>query len=636
MNKNFCKTSTAWLAALTLLPLSACSDMADSDRNSGMGKGDVVVPKFVGIPYLNSANDETGKLSEVNVFHFKGEDFLLRTDVDDPYAENIGLPTNGTTRIYCVGGTELSAAEGTKEADFLNSTVAVPANAQTSPLFYSGVADFTEENLRGGRVEIQLKRAVARIDFTNTTGDAEIVVNKIIVENAPASTFVFAQDSINESSTVSFTREFAELFQGVEAGVFYIYESDKPVNLRILGEYGDSPLNILTTLPSVERNKVYNLQIVNFNSTVQGAFTVKDWEEGASTGAQPATATSLFIDKVNSVIPEDVKVDYGTNTVTVPYSGAKDMKLAFLAKTKVSISSVEGEISTAKITANEPIKVEDGYISSFNMTVDPNKRLAYSVIINLKDEEGRHNFVELDVEYNPTRTIETVEIAGATWMAFNCTSPDIDKQVYPVDGLSVEETYQQNWIGAVGYLYQFGRQYGYIPYNSYNPCNNLGNQEQDRPWVNYSHMPCPEGYHVATLEEFRKLCPSGTTIPGTYTAGNGESITVTIHAIEGDLITPTKVGGVGRYMKFTSNDTGNVLILPIAGYKGDKSTASNPAFGKDAVYWTNSNASCKGGHARAYRFLFNWTDTCNMEEFQFAMEAFAYVRAIKNIDNDNE
>ena len=308
------------------------------------------------------------------------------------------------------------------------------------------------------------------------------------------------------------------------------------------------------------------------------------------------------------------------------------MKLAFLADTKISLTSIEGEIATAKIKANDPVKVDEGYLSSFNVTVDPNKRLSYSVILNLKDERGRTNFVEIKVLDNKVSTIETVEIAGSTWMAFNCTGPDLSKQIYPVDGLSVEETYINNWLGAAGALYQYGRQYAYVPYMGYSPSNNLGNQVPDIPWVNYSHMPCPEGYHVAPLQEFRTLCPQNTPIPGTYKAGNGESITVTVHAVDGAIITPTKVGGTQRYMKFTSNDTGNVLILPISGYKSDKSGAANPLFGKDVVYWTNSNQSCYGGHARAFRFMFNYGETSKMDEFQWPMEAFAYVRAIKNVE----
>ncbi len=630
MEKVILKTPATILVGMALLATTACTDR-NEPSDIGVGADGRVPFAIKGVPYKGSSPEDLEMLSQVNVYHFKGDSFFLRTDIEDPYAESIALPTDGTTRVYCVSEIDLNPQVGIKEEAFLNSTVACKSGDGKAPMFYSGTIDFSEENLSNGRLEIEMKRGVARIDFANIV-DSDIIINKVIVEDAPASTFVFPCGSMPDDATVTFSREFAEPFQGVENGMFQIFESTRPVNVRVLGEYGDTPINILTSIPAIERNKVYTLQITNINSTVGGTFTVKDWQEGSATGAIPSVGKGLFIDPLNSVIPNGVEVDYGKHTLNVPFGGANNIKLAFLAKTKVSVSSVEGEISTAKVSSNDPVKVEEGYISSINISIEPNKRLAYSLIINLKDEEGRHNFVEVNVAYNPTRAIETVEIAGSTWMAFNCTAPEIEKQIYPVDGLGVEETYQQNWLGAIGYLFQFGRQYPYIPYNSYNPSNNLGNQTQDMPWANYSHMPCPEGYHVATLEEFRKLCPQNTEIPGTYTAGNGESITVTVHAIEGTLPTPTNVGGVARYMKFTSNDTGRFLIFPIAGYKSDKSTASNPAFGKDAVYWTNSNISCKGGHARAFRFMFNWGDTSKMDEFQWPMEAFAYVRAVKNVE----
>lgn len=629
MISNFFKTPAAWLAALTLLPISACSDLGETGPQDGPGDGSMVAFKISGMPYLNSSEADVDKLSEVNVFHFKGGAFLQRTDIDDPYAESITLPTNGTTRIYCVSGTDMSAGEGTSEAGFAASVVENARGAQSAPMFYSGTADFTDDNIHAGRLEVSMLRSVARIDFSNTI-DSKIEVREILVEDAPAATYVFPCGDMPCDATVSYSRTFAEPFTGTETGMFTLFESSRPVHVRIMGDYGDSPLNIRTTLPSVERNKVYTLQLVNTNSTVEGAFTIKDWEEGSSVDARPSTGHDIFIDKVNSIIPEGVTVDYGRNIVTVPFEGVSGMKLAFVASTPVSIASVEGEMPTAKIAANQPVKIEGGYISSFKVDVEANKRLGYSVIVNLKDETGKYNFVEINVLAPTTRTIETVEIGGSTWMAFNCTSPDPDDQIYPVDGLSIEEMYKQNWLGCTGGLFQYGRQYMYIAYKGYNPCNNLGGQNQDMPWVNYSHMPCPEGYHVATLAEFRMLCPNGTTIPGSYVAGNGENITVTLHSNEGTLVTPTNVGGVGRYIKFTSDDTGNYLILPLAGYKGDKSTAASPNFGRDAVYWTNNRDNCWGGYARAYRFMFNWGESCAMEEFQFQMEAFAYVRAIKN------
>ncbi|MDE6010770.1 MAG: fibrobacter succinogenes major paralogous domain-containing protein [Muribaculaceae bacterium] len=633
MNKVLLKTTVAVTAVAALLSVTACTD--SNEPATAIGAGDGTVPIVIkGMPSQAALEAASEELSELNVFHFKGDDFLFRTDVEDPYAETIGLPTNGTTRAYCVAGIQLEVAEGTKESDFRNLTVSCEANAAHSPLFYTGSIDFSEENLSGGRLEIEMKRGVARIDFVNNE-DPDIKVMKIIVEDAPATSYIIPQEDAAEGSTISFTREFAQPFFGEEQGMFTLFESASPVHVRIIGEYKDSPLNILTTLPAAERNKLYTLQIVNINSSGEGAFTVKEWEEGKQVAAVPSSA-NLMIDRLNSVVPAGVEVNYGTNTVSVPFAGANNIKLAFVAKTKVTISDIEGEIPTVKVVSNDPIMVDQGYISSFNLSVEPNKRLPYSVIINVKDEEERYNFVEVKVLSNPTRTIETVEIAGSTWMAFNCNGPELDMQIYPVDGLSIEETYIKNWLGAAGCLYQFGRQYSYTPYLAYSPSNNLGDQVQDLPWVNYSHMPCPEGYHVATLEEFRSLCPQNTPIPGTYKAGNGESITVTVHAVDDQIVTPTKVGGVPRYMKFKSNDTGNELILPICGYKSDKSGASNPLFGKDVVYWTNSNASCKGGHARAFRFMFNYGDESKMDEFQWPMEAFAYVRAVKNVETTEE
>lgn len=88
---------------------------------------------------------------------------------------------------------------------------------------------------------------------------------------------------------------------------------------------------------------------------------------------------------------------------------------------------------------------------------------------------------------------------------------------------------------------------------------------------------------VPTRSELNSLLPKNQEIPGTYIAGNGEKITATLHVGEGTLTTPTGVTGTQHYVKFTSEDTGRYLIIPLAGGKGDKSTTNNPSFGKRAV-----------------------------------------------------
>ena len=68
-------------------------------------------------------------------------------------------------------------------------------------------------------------------------------------------------------------------------------------------------------------------------------------------------------------------------------------------------------------------------------------------------------------------------------MAFNARSHDLEDQIYPLDGATVEDMYHKSWINTVGGLFQFGRLYMYVPWQGYNPSNNLGNQTADAPWV---------------------------------------------------------------------------------------------------------------------------------------------------------
>ena len=104
----------------------------------------------------------------------------------------------------------------------------------------------------------------------------------------------------------------------------------------------------------------------------------------------------------------------------------------------------------------------------------------------------------------------------------------------------------------------------YVPWQGYNPSNNLGNQTADAPWVNDTHMPCPEGYRIPTGNEWQSLLPADQEIPGRYKAGNGETIAATLHIGEGTLITPSSgVTGTQHYVKFTSEDTGRSLIIPL-------------------------------------------------------------------------
>ena len=143
-------------------------------------------------------------------------------------------------------------------------------------------------------------------------------------------------------------------------------------------------------------------------------------------------------------------------------------------------------------------------------------------------------------------------------------------------------------------------------------------------------MPCPEGYRIPAGNEWQSLLPADQEIPGRYKAGNGETIAATLHIGEGTLITPSSgVTGTQHYVKFTSEDTGRSLIIPLAGSKGDKSSSNNPAFGKRAVLWTNERNGLPGGYAWAYWCRSKEPSQPLLRKQRLQMEAFASVRCVK-------
>ncbi len=633
------KHKTGVFSLMGLLALASCSDKEDMPIAVG-GDGSEMSVSLKGL-FAPAAGAPAASQEALSVFQFGAENLFSKSVLSSYNPEEINLVKGSTKTLYCVSGIELDATEETTNAEFAISTVSNAEGDNSAPLFMSGWAnlDATQMNC-----EITMTRGVARIDLD--ARDADMEISSITVDNAPSAAYVFATEKgVLDAPATVYTHEYTTAPDGIENGVFMLFESDKEVNITVHGTVDGVVIDVPATLPAVERNKVYTLRVYDKNASVKAAFTVTDWEAGDTITGATDTANGLHIDLAASVFPEDVTVDYVNNVIEVPGTGAKDMKIAFSSEIRIDIDTVcfSGErveidsvsAKHVKIGAEKAYNTDNGVITKFNVNINPQlkARPEYEIKMYVKkmSTQTSYDYVTIRVAPSPIQ-IPTVEVAGITWMAFNCTTPDIDDQIYVDEGKTVEDMYVEDWVTCVGGLFQFGRQYKYIPYQSYNPCNDLGGQKQDIPWVHESHMPCPEGYHVPTVDDFLQLIPEGTVVKdGTsYVAGNGETINIEIVRLPGDVVTPTNVNGVCRYVKFTSAETGNCLILPLAGYKGDKSTAASSNFGRDAVYWANDNLNCPGGHARAIRLMFNWGAECTPNIFQWPMEAFSYVRAVKN------
>ena len=616
-------------ALLGTLFLGACSDDAPSE---GEGKQQTYSLVVKGI--TTSGSDSSEELRDVSVFQFSDGN-LYKTQQLTPEANGQSSVSalNGS-RLYFLTGVTLPVQEGNiTEEEFRNMTIGEGLHDNSAPDFMAAVVELesSPQTRSSQEINVGMKRGVARIDL-NTTADSKTLIKEVIVEDAPAETYPFIENTSASDKTVSYLKKFDPAFGGEQQGIFRIFESARPVNITLRGTYDKIPIRLKMQLPNIERNKVYELSVLNVGATVEGIFEIKPWEEGETIIGKPDTEHRILLNASQSKIPEGVTVDYENNIVEVPATGVSDMKLAFVSDTRIDISATEGTGSGVNLSEMSVSEETEGIVSAFNVSVaaQGSGRLGYTILVHLKNAllTGSYDYVEIRVAPSD-KQIETVEMGGSTWMAFNARSRDLEDQVYPLDGATVEEMYHNGWISSIGGLFQYGRKYMYIPWQGYSPSNNLGNQTPDPPWQNETHMPCPAGYRVPTRSELNSLLPKGQEIPSTYTAGNGEKITATLHVGEGTLTTPTGVTGTQHYVKFTSEDTGRYLIIPLAGGKGDKSTTNNPAFGKRAVLWTSERNGCPGGYAWAYWLPFEGKETTAITERQLQMEAFASLRCVK-------
>ncbi|MDE5586374.1 MAG: fibrobacter succinogenes major paralogous domain-containing protein [Muribaculaceae bacterium] len=639
MTNNIFKTGAGLFALLGTMTLASCSDKEDMPMAGGNDGSDFSVV-LRGMPAAPAGAPAASGQDALSVFQFGPEGLFSKQTINSYDPEDISL-VKGTTRgLYCVSGIDIDATEETTEADFALSAITTEEGAATAPLFLSAYTPIEASQMN---CELTMKRGVARIDLD--ARDADMDISSITVDDAPLSTYVFAGEAPLETTTTVYTHEYAEAPTGVEKGVFMVFESAKEVHVSIHGSVEGQEITVPAVIETVERNKVYTLRVYDKNATVKAEFSMADWEEGDTFNGAPDTSRGLTIDPAASVFPEGVTVDYVNNIIEVPGDGATGMKIAFNSEMRVDIDTIvysgerveidSIEAKHVKFTAEKAYNTDKGVITKFNVDINPQLkgRPDYEMKMYVKKTVMNTSYDYVTIRVAPSEyQIPVVELAGIKWMAFNANSPEPDDQIYVEKDKTMEDMYVDDWVTCTGGLFQFGRMYRYTPYMSYNPCNNLGNQKQDIPWVHETHMPLPEGYHVATINEWQTLIPAETTIEhGTsYTAGNGETINVEVVLLPGNVVTPTNVNGVCRYLKLTSAETGNTLILPYGGYKGDKSTAMSSNFGKDMVYWGNDNNGCAGGHARAIRFMFNWGNRCVPNVFQWPMEAFAYVRGVKN------
>lgn len=578
-------------------------------------------------------------ISEVSVYMFINDMFYeAQRDVKLDESGRITLTIPVGTKLYFLSGinepsslTHLVEGKTTLNTFLtLTSDVNSQHTATNAPEFYTGTYFLTDKNKTETVFSVKMTRSVARFDLESLR-DPQAKIDSITINNAPTSVLLFT--GINPELKLP-TQKYKHIFEpafsdGTSNDLFRIYESNTPVSVTAYCRYNNYPVVINMTLPYVERNKIYRIIIQNVGAEITGIFEVKPWEEGETVEGLPDLSKKISIDKELSTLPDNVTLVENLNEVKIPSSGT-DITLAFLTGTEVRIASIDGMIPDVQINPLNTTITPTGVISKFHITVaaQGKGRLPYYVMLNIKSvlQNGTYDQVRLSVAASDFQ-IEEVTLGGVTWMAFNARSRKLENQIYVLDGCSVEEMYEKNWLSTIGGLFQWGRMHMYTPWES--GANNMGQQNQNIPWNAETHVPCPEGYRIPTAVELRALLPNDQAIPGTYSY-NGETITAKIHTSVFDFKTPTNLTGKGRYISLTSSN-GQKLFIPLAGKKGDKSSSNNPSFGQGIFLWSNFSQGAIGGWAWGVEYWPGNNSSANIKNnAQLQAEAFGYVRCLKN------
>lgn len=576
-----------------------------------------------------------GEPFETSVYVFRGESLVKCLHTADAEASPIKIKNVGDGMVYVTSGLPLDVQEGvTVEADMALLTTGCSESDGCAPLFYTGSASLGDDVYDAGKLSVDLERSVARIDLVNTEL-ADLVVTEVVAENAPAATYVFKGESVLECGTVRLAHVFNEPFRGTCRGVTTLFETDHSVNIRIRGYYENAEVDITATLPSVQRNKVYTLNVVNAGTKVETTFNVTDWKEGDSVSATPDAGNGLKIDPEYSEIPEGVVVDFENNIVTVPAAGVNGLKLAFKAETKIELQSTDNLMPSVSITENPVENLNQGYVSSFNLNVEAVGKgsLGYNFTMHLRNTlmTLSYDFVEVRVESSPYQ-IQTVTIGGSEWMCFNATSANIEEQIFLLDGVSsVEEMYNNHFADCIGNYFQYNRPNPYSPWTSNSP---TAVTRPSGAWTNAANFPLPAGYHIPSIAEWQQLFPDGTTVPSEYTCATGERISVSVVTLPGTLTTDVaEVNNQNykmRYVLFESLDTGNKLFIPLVGAKANNTNllpgVNGWTFGTAVPFWASDDRRA-------------WFINCNvganpitatMANNGFNYDGFCPVRGIKN------
>ncbi|MDE6632989.1 MAG: hypothetical protein K2K23_08315, partial [Muribaculaceae bacterium] len=440
MTNNIFKTGAGLLALFGAMTIASCSDKDEMPAVGGGNAASDFSLAIKGMPAATAGAPATAGQEAISVFQFGPEGLFSKNILNTYDPEGINLVKGTTRTLYCVSGIDIEAAEETTETEFALTTISTNEGDNTAPLFLSSWTAIEASQMD---CELIMRRGVARIDLD--ARDADMDITEITVDDAPASTYVFEGENgkLADAATAVYRYVYETAPTGVEKGVFMIFESDKEVHLTVHGIVDGNEITVPAVIETVERNKVYTMRVYDQNASIKASFNVAEWVDGGSISSNTDTANRLAFDMDNSVFPEGVTVDYANNIIDVPSTGVTGMTIAFNTDLRVDVDSVyfygeRVEVDSIKekhvnIEVAKAVNTPTGVLTKVNININEQlkARPGYEIKVDLRKMNMTlsHDILTIRVAESPYQ-IQTVEMGGLTWMAFNAMSDDLGDQVF--------------------------------------------------------------------------------------------------------------------------------------------------------------------------------------------------------------
>lgn len=162
-----------------------------------------------------SGEESSEELKDVSVFQFSDGE-LYKTDLLNPGKnEQSEISAISGSQLYFLTGLDIPVKEkATTEEEFLNTVIGEGLHDNSAPNFMTAVTELESGVVTRGsaNVDVVMKHGVARIDL-NTTADSKTKIKEIIVEDAPAETFLFIENKQASNKTVNYRKELASKLQ---------------------------------------------------------------------------------------------------------------------------------------------------------------------------------------------------------------------------------------------------------------------------------------------------------------------------------------------------------------------------------------------------------------------------------------